>query len=526
LSSTTDSARGQILPLFVLALTALLLAGALVLDGGMMLVSRRDQQNAADAAALAGAFYLTENTLSAQTAAYDAAEAMATENGFTAGDDVSVDIDPYSDPGYIEVAITTDRPSIFAGIMDVVGWDVGARAVALNDQGLNQGYTILALNPEVCNALDIEGNGAVEAYGDIQVNSAYDHVNAPGVPPCDGPPDQGAMDVGGGGTVTVTVEGGGTCNVVGTLSVRGSATLDGCSEPEDVGPIADPLAGLAAPERDALPLGEIKEVTTTGKLVPSGCPNAVDADGEATPDAATIASPNTCSFEGSYAGTEWKLYPGVYPGGLVLKRGKFYMEPGIYWIGGGAELEGSYKSLWVTGADLVTAKADTVEGVPNTDPCDVDDEGVPLLTDGCGVMIFNSYIDGTTNGIGLPGDVILEGGTADIDLHPIDDAPYAPIVYFQERAEDADGNALMTPQPVLRIAGNDSIMNVRGTIYSADGHVIVEGGDPPDGGPDAQLIMDQIIADTFRVAGADGSVIRALDQLTVDEQIEAAGLVE
>jgi Flp pilus assembly protein TadG len=56
LSSTTDRARerGQVLVLFAGGLVALLIVAALAFDVGMMLVERRDQQNAADAAALAG----------------------------------------------------------------------------------------------------------------------------------------------------------------------------------------------------------------------------------------------------------------------------------------------------------------------------------------------------------------------------------------------------------------------------------------------------------------------------------------
>ena len=44
--------------LFAGGLVALLLMAALAFDVGMMLVERRDQQNAADAAALAGARYV------------------------------------------------------------------------------------------------------------------------------------------------------------------------------------------------------------------------------------------------------------------------------------------------------------------------------------------------------------------------------------------------------------------------------------------------------------------------------------
>ena len=57
MSSTTSrpQERGQVLVLFAGGLVALLIVAALAFDVGMMLVERRDEQNAADAAALAGA---------------------------------------------------------------------------------------------------------------------------------------------------------------------------------------------------------------------------------------------------------------------------------------------------------------------------------------------------------------------------------------------------------------------------------------------------------------------------------------
>src|ERR671912_1529724 len=60
LSSTTErpNERGQILVLFAGAAVALLIVAAIAFDVGSMYLERRDQQNAADAAALAGARYV------------------------------------------------------------------------------------------------------------------------------------------------------------------------------------------------------------------------------------------------------------------------------------------------------------------------------------------------------------------------------------------------------------------------------------------------------------------------------------
>ena len=60
MSSITDRSdqRGQVIVLFAGAMITLLLAAALAFDVGVMVLERRDQQNAADAAALAGARYV------------------------------------------------------------------------------------------------------------------------------------------------------------------------------------------------------------------------------------------------------------------------------------------------------------------------------------------------------------------------------------------------------------------------------------------------------------------------------------
>ena len=52
--------RGQVLALFVISLTVIVLAVGLVIDGGTALLQRRASQNASDFAALAGARVIAE----------------------------------------------------------------------------------------------------------------------------------------------------------------------------------------------------------------------------------------------------------------------------------------------------------------------------------------------------------------------------------------------------------------------------------------------------------------------------------
>src|SRR4029078_294463 len=62
--------------------------------------------------------------------------------------------------------------------------------------------------------------------------------------------------------------------------------------------------------------------------IPNGCP------GSASP--ATEAAPQLCAFSSNgQKNKAFRIFPGLYPGGLETTRGIVYMSPGIYWIGGG-----------------------------------------------------------------------------------------------------------------------------------------------------------------------------------------------
>ena len=140
MSSTTERGRGQALAVFALSLTAVLLAAALAFDVGSVLLERRDEQNAADAAAMSGARYVLDDQSMARTVARD----LATANGFTHGVDwqsVEVNIPPTTGPwkGFrnsVEVIIANNRPSIFAGVAGILDWQVSARAVAAQLDGV------------------------------------------------------------------------------------------------------------------------------------------------------------------------------------------------------------------------------------------------------------------------------------------------------------------------------------------------------------------------------------------------------
>ena len=474
MSSTTDSRayRGQILVIFVLSLTALILFAALAFDTGQLLLERRDQQDAADAAALAGAYYLDGTATSANTARLRAAD-VATANGFTNGSGSTVVNISTPTDFRIEVVITDNRPSVFAGIMGVAGWDVSVKAVAVNENGVGAGFAMLALEPTECAAALFSGRGVVDSNGNIQVNSTC--------------ADSAFQRT---GTSTVNVSADSACNVVGGIKDRGSGTLN-CSTNSGADPIPDPLTGVAAPPKPDYPgdVGAEQPVNNVGATldIPDGCPGGATA--------ATEDNPVTCQFTSNYAGTTWRLYPGYYPGGIQLQAGTFYWEPGIYWIGGGGVTvsgNGTVSTSVATGGTTL----DFGIMIYNTeDPYFHDECAAGTATDPATMCIQ---------------DISLNGASAQVSFWPLHDgSAWQGLLIFSDRTLSAD----------VSINGSDSgTTDTRGTIYDPAGEVQVNG----NGGT---LNLDQVIANNFVINGGGGT-INVLNDESFEFTFTAAGLIE
>ena len=463
-------------------LIALLIIAALAFDVGMMLVERRDEQNAADAAALAGARYLPTLGMDV-VAAEAAARSIALQNGFEDSDPnevVNVYIPPlhgeyagYS--GFIEVQIEGTRPSVFGGIIDRATWPIGVMAVATNAQNLTFPFSMLALNPTECRAISVTGGGIVEAYANIQSNSSGED--------CVGDPDGFART--GGSTIHVIAPDA-TCRVVGDLKDEGSGDMT-CTVAENSFALPDPLRNLPEPTQPPLAAGMVYAGTDIpAPTPPKNCPGGTPA-----PNA---ASPVTCKIpaSGGPANVPWILYPGLYPGGLEIDADRtVYLMPGIYWIGGGG--------IDVGGGGSIVTIATEADAAPN----------VADATWGGGVLIYNSKLPAKA-----AGPIVLNSNSAMMKLKPLDvpdtdpDAIYNDIVIFQDR----------TVTEAVTLNGSASTTEVMGIIYVPAAQVKLNGS----GGT---LIVDQIIADTFDISGSSGT-IKILHGTGVDAVIIAAGLVE
>lgn len=502
MSSTTEhpKQRGQILVLFGAALAVLFLIAAIAFDVGMVSLERRDQQNAADAAALAGARYVRTSpnfsgscATAAGNPAANAACEVALGNDFdnaTASENVFVRIPPVDGefagfPGFVQVHIEATRPAIFAGIMGKNDWDVGTVAVAADQPGVTYTFGMLALNPEACKAIHISGSGTVNAAANVQSNSNGDG--------CGGADHYGFSRTGA-GVLNVTAPDA-VCRSVGQIQDAGSGTMTCAPSPFSFA-LPDPLKDLPAPTKPGLAAGMKEMIGTTlvplPANIPAGCP------GDTSSNAPSETTPRLCTLGqgGSQANRKWILSPGLYHGGLNLKGGvTAYLLPGIYWIGGGGfQTSGDASVISVESETDLTKAVCTIGAIP---PC----------VGGGGILLYNTKLP-----LSPAGPFSLGGGGATLSLQPYQ-YPFGSttidLVIFQDRT---------VTQPVTLNGSNSQAAEVRGIMYVPAGSVTVNGSS-------SVFTMDQVIADTFKINGSGGTV-NVLRETGVDVEISAVGLVE
>lgn len=490
----------------------MLAVAALAFDVGMMLLERRDAQDAADAAALGAARYAFEADCTASaswacTSARTAALHIATLNGYDnseSNETVTVLIPPQHGryvglPNFIEVDIDSNRQSIFGGIVGRSTWPVGVMAVATNEQNATYPFSMIALNQTMCNAVQVTGTGSITANGNIQSNS-----NGSGC-------DTGVGFLVSGKASVDVIADDATCRSAGEIQQSGGGAMT-CTKDANAFILPDPLRNQAPPAKPGLPPSIEWIGGAAYASIPSGCPGASDA--------ATEFAPKVCDLgkTKSTAGVRWLIYPGLYPGGLTMSNNAVaYMMPGTYWIGGGGV------SLTKGGMISVGSKADAAADAaacPNLTPNAPSSAGCAWPHyDGCaagqpaacpidkgGILIYNSELPGSPGGM-----ISLGGNTATLLITaPMNDpdAVVDDIVIWQDKAVCQAGT----------INGSTSYVEVGGLIYSPCGSIVVNG----NGGT---IILDQIIADSFTINGKGGN-ITVLDRTDLEAAIVAAGLVD
>jgi len=283
------------------------------IDSGHLYLATQQVQNAADAAALAGAAKVRQS----RDATIEAAMAVAEVN-FVAGTAIPLVDNPNNDPagdivigrysretGVFTVTLTganavrvrarrtADSPGgrvplLFGALVGLEGVNVERVAIAMNGGGSGAG--LLALAPTGC-GLSVGGNSSlIVAGGEIHVNSSSS---------C-------AVCTNGGPIINTDM-----INVNGNVCFSSNTNYGGQVNP-GASPIPDPLAYLPAPVPGA-------------PMNPSGV---------------------------SISGGTTNLQPGYYPNGISMTNGTLNLAPGIYIVGSGGS-GGQYPAgLNIKGGDF------------------------------------------------------------------------------------------------------------------------------------------------------------------------------
>ncbi|MDO8616502.1 MAG: pilus assembly protein TadG-related protein [Dehalococcoidia bacterium] len=161
---------GQTLIMFALALIALIGFMAMVTDVGLAMQERRNAQNAADAAALAGVRFLPGDTAAANAAARD----WAAKNGIAPSEVVAVDFE--NSNTLIRVRLEREVPAVFARVLGFLSFDVGASAAARTGSAVGMsGLVPFAVLDDL-----LEGTQCSYPFSSCQeVALKYDSTNSP-----------------------------------------------------------------------------------------------------------------------------------------------------------------------------------------------------------------------------------------------------------------------------------------------------------------------------------------------------------
>lgn len=428
--------RGQVLPVFVVGISAMLLMAAVLFDAAQTLVVRRELQAAADASAVAGANTLLDSSVlgcssdgstTPRTSVYNAAMAALSANqGSLNLDTVEITCAPGYGNHAVRVALGAEGPEYF---MDAL--DVDASATALNGQVNSLRHSMLLLNPytpswnknDGCPSMLLSGGPTLSFEGSLQVNSAC-------------PASEGGSLGTNGNSSSIT------------FTNDAKALLGGGYDPgplnispaplTDQDPVKDPLRSLPAPPT-TLP------VRSSSKLVLNN--------------------------------TSQVLQPGIYRGGIQLKNSsQAFLRPGIYYIDGGGFDVGAQASVF----SVDSTKSSTSLATWSSD-----------CTTTCGVLLYNT---GTSTTI----DKVTIGAGSNVALRPYQRAISSPDIpqylnlLFWQSASPAP--AANYSQPPIELNGGGTV-DLAGTVYAPSAQVYMTGGSGGAGGSSVDITLQFVVWD-------------------------------
>lgn len=481
---------GQVLVVFAGGLMLLLLVGALVIDVGFVWLIRRQEQNAADPGAIAAARYIRAETdpVARMAIMRRAACFYARQNGFFGGapdDDGCVPANDSNDSvltvhyppsrgagefagrsGYVEVVIDRPHVTFLARIVGLGTINVVTSAVAAFSSGDSNSSSLVALDPDDCQAGKISGNASVNIFnvagatgGYVQVNS--DCGNDPPTPAADDDlcaNGSGALKID--GTAHLTAP---QTNVVGTC-IGDMTDLTGALDEESTY-VADPLQFI--PPLD-LALFSAQNCGTGPVLEPTG----PRSDG--------------CKF--NTAGVV-NLEPGIYYGGWSIGNNvEVRLAPGIYIIAGGGVTLSAGGSLVSVGGDPTAIARVMIFSTDN-----------PAYRDTCFAGGGNQFQ--CQRGLDFQAQATLRMRGLNTDPCPPVNAvgcPYRGILIWQ----DGKGSCSIAANPDTAcpvFIGGQAEVDISGTIYAPLTHVQLDGGSATSGITPTAAV--QIISNTWTITG-------------------------
>jgi hypothetical protein len=492
--------RGQILIIVAFAMAVIMAIGAIVVDLGLSWMLHRQEQNAADPAAIAAAAYIEEGDTPATRAKMSQAACFySQQNGFFASDagcagalvsgDLVVHWPPASGPfagndGMVQVEITSTHPAFFGRFFGSDVATVATAAVAAREQASANSNSLVALHPTQCAAGKTHGNGTVvidpvvnpETGEDF--NGGYVHGNSD----C----DNGAYDdscsnasgafkqAGNAGTKIVAP----MIFINGTCEQNGGTVVSPVDEGAGITP--DPMANLYGPRQQDYPAGH--------------CPTR-----QGSQIVYVQSTPTGGGCQWNRANTTVTLTPGVYWGGWNFSGNNvtIRLQPGIYIIAGGG--------ISIAGSAEINSTPEVIGGDPDpiTDPARI----LIYSTDNTTDITCASSVDARC----IQGAIKMTGQSS-LRIWGLDSGPWKGLLMWQDRRG-------RNPSAPIELAGNGAL-NLAGTIYAAEANVKITG----NGDAEGTRLAVQVISSTWDIGG-NGTLYMPYDPTELYQFVQQ-GLVD
>jgi hypothetical protein len=468
--------RGQILIIVAFGMMVLIGIAALVVDLGLSWMLRRQEQNAADPAAIAAAAYIEEGDTAATRAKMRVAACFyAQENGFftdddtacsAAGSDLTIHWPPASGPfagndGMVQVVITEQHASFFGRIFGRETATVASSAVAAREQTSANSNSLVALHPDQCAAGKTHGNGTVtidpvvNPETGVDYNGGYVHVNST----CNNGTfnnscsnGSGAFKQGGNAGTTIVAP---MIYINGTCEQSGGTVVSPVTEGAGVTP--DPMANLRGPRQ--------------ADYAPGHCPKK-----QGSTQIYVQSTPSSDGCKWSQKDTTVTLTPGVYWGGWDFsgQNVTVRLQPGIYIIaGGGISIKG-------------TAEVDSTPSAIGGDP--------DPLANPARVLIFSTdnTVDpacaSSTDARCIQGPIGMAGQSS-LRIWGLDSGPWKGLLLWQDKYG-------RNPSASIDLVGQ-GVLNLAGTIYAPLANVKITG----NGDALGTKLAVQVISYTWDIGG-------------------------